>query len=1053
MQPAAPDWAEIASLTTAGNTPDELKLLGNAAHVAAAVRSISSQLAAPDVPPRVLASILEDSSKSPSPQLSLNGLDSLLSLPDLRADLRGLLFTNREIMSHMLLIFGFSGFLTQIVLRFPENIRWLFEGEDLHRPRSRADYETEAAIVLSANQDSESCKQALCHMKQRELLRVATRDMLGLAPIEELSREISDLAQSLISAVSAVAWKQTVARYGQPVCETSDGREQVCGMCVIGMGKLGGRELNFASDIDLIFIYDAEGYTTGVLSSGRRIAREPNHLFFTRMGEAIVKLLGERGPEGNLFRVDMRLRPEGKTGPLTRSLESFINYLSEQARDWERLAYLKARVLGGPDTLADRLYAVIDQFVFSDVPPQRIVREVENLKLMIDREVINSDIYRREVKRGYGGIREIEFIVSTMQIIYGKTHRALHVRNIFVAMQRLLDVNLLTKEEADFYFEAYEFLRMVEHRLQMADERQTHTLPMDHDSLHVVARRCHFPDTRSFLARYSEVTEGVHRRFGRFFEQNIDAIGREAQDLLLILNRDAQTEQAVEALERLGMADPSALPLIHDLTYGTREVFISAEGQRYFEQMLPSLLRLAMRVPRPRRVLSHLHSFVLTIKGITYYYELIAKHPDILNLLTTLFGTSDYFSQAMITHPQFFEALISSHMLYERETVGEKGERMRASTHALRLMDKRLVLLRRSVKFELLLVALRYMLQLRTLRETLASISQTADQVVALAMPMAARRAAERFSPRTQHRNTASLEEWFLEIARTRFTVLALGKYGGQEINFFSDLDVVYVYNDSTPANAEAIGIDAQPEEIYSVLADALAFVVSENLEEGRAFVLDARLRPHGRNAPVAAALSHYISYMATETQVWELQSFARARVVWGSQEVLVQLREAAAARAAAFGNETIRQEIVAMRKRLEESVAGSRDPELKRAPGGIVDVEFLVQYLALTGQLPLARAANCFGALQNLESAGVLAFEDAEALAYGYNTLRSAETAVRLITGSPDTALPADPELLHAASELLRDSTSAPLADKLGKTMKRIREIYDLVLGGTPQE
>src|SRR5690606_21064230 len=264
------------------------------------------------------------------------------------------------------------------------------------------------------------------------------------------------------------------------------------GMCVLGMGKLGGRELNFSSDIDLVFVYEAEGETTGREDGGRRVAVISNHDFFTRMGEALVKFLGERGPEGNLFRVDMRLRPEGIDGPLARSLESFIHYLNTQARDWERLAYLKARVVSGPVRLAEKLYRVMGEFVFAGLDARRIVSEVQELKLRIDREVINSDLYRREVKRGYGGIREIEFVIAAMQIIHGYNHHALRIRNTFLAIQRLLETHILSVKSAEFYQHAYSFLRTIEHRLQMAQEAQTHTLPPPGPEFEAMARRCGF---------------------------------------------------------------------------------------------------------------------------------------------------------------------------------------------------------------------------------------------------------------------------------------------------------------------------------------------------------------------------------------------------------------------------------------------------------------------------------------------------------------------------------------------------------------------------------
>lgn len=1045
--------AEAIEGALAGDSGPCLPEFADWPHAAANLRCIAKRFEGHASPKFFLADLTGFALKSPAPNSAINNYERFAETAFEVPFITQNLLSSRTSLGVLASVFGSSQFLSDVLIRNPDFFAWLVQPENLHAPRSLAEYRREVRAVLDRITDRDQLKDALCRLRRRELLRTGTRDILRLAQVEEVTREISNLAQALIEAAAQIAYDDAVARFGLPMCDAFEGGRRECSMCVIGMGKLGGRELNFSSDIDLIFIYDEEGQTTGLLPGGRKTGPQTNHVFFTRMGENLIRFLSERGPEGNLFRVDMRLRPEGAGGPLVRSLESFANYLSQQGRDWERLAYLKARVLAGPSQLAERLYRVTQEFVYAGVAPTRIVREVENLKLMIDREVMQSDVYRREVKRGYGGIREIEFVIAAMQIIHGKTHRALHVRNIFTAIQRLHQVGLLSAEEHAFYLRAYRFLRLVEHRLQMAEEHQTHTVPESAAGLELMARRCHFDSARSFTREYQLITEGVHQRFMRFFEQDQEAADRESRDMLLILDTNAPRQEAMEALARRGISDPGALDLIHELAFGTREVFISAEGQRYFEQMLPSLLRMAAKAALPERVLPHLHSFVLAIKGITYYYELIAQHPDILNLLVSLFGTSGHFSRVMIAHPQFFDMVLSSDVLYRREKPEEQLGRVRAAAGAARGLDRRLVLLRRAAQFETLLSALRSILRLRTVPETCHGLSQTADVFVAAAMELAAERLAERFGSRLGVPEKKALAKEILGASGECFAVAALGKYGGQEINFFSDLDVVFVYDERRFA-LEIKGDAVQPAEFFAVLSDALVYVLSENLEGGRAFVLDARLRPHGKNSPIATPLSLYVQYIEREAQIWEMQSLLRCRHVHGNEEITSALISAARTRRLALDPAVVREETVKMRKRLEATVEESarRTQEFKRGLGGIVDVEFVLQYLALAGALPEeALAPNYFNMLDRMADCALPSPELVTVLRTGYSVLRAVETSVRLVTGASVDALPEEPSARAAVEIFFFGRSSGSLPNYIGATLGNIRSAYNAVMEQNP--
>ncbi|MCX7626307.1 MAG: bifunctional [glutamate--ammonia ligase]-adenylyl-L-tyrosine phosphorylase/[glutamate--ammonia-ligase] adenylyltransferase [Candidatus Sumerlaeaceae bacterium] len=951
--------------------------------------------------------------------------------------------------SVLVAVFGYSEFLSNVLIRHPHLLWWLVEPAQLNKGYSREEIRQSALEVSAKADTTERCQEALCRWKYEQLLRIGVRDVLRLANVEEVTRELSDVAHVCIEIASDQAWQELVARYGVPTSETSFGGTRESGMCVLGMGKLGGRELNFCSDIDLVFIYDDEGDTTGKTPDGQTARRITNHEFFNKMGERIVKFLSARGPYGQLFRVDMRLRPEGKSGPLARSLESFINYLEQQAREWERVAYLKARVLTGPAPLRARLYQVIQRFVFDKADPARLTSEIEKLKLMIDREVLLSDTYYREVKRGYGGIREIEFIIAAMQIIYGQLHEALRVRNIFLAIDRLADVNILSRDEADFYHRAYAFLRCVEHRLQMASEHQTHTLPSSPAELEVLARRCHYSSLEEFQQTYKTLTDGVHQRFKDFFQRDIEREAQELQDVLVLLDDDATPDEALPVLARYGIGSERSWRLIRDLAFGTREVFITAQGQQYFEQMLPSLLRMIAQAPLPDRVLPNLHSFMLAVGGITYYYELISFHPEVLRLLVMLFGTSDDFSQVFCSHPEFFDTILGTRLLHDTSDMTKVAERMLEAIGERGAWEHRLVALRRATKFEQLIVALRYITGLADLGEVLQQLSIVADVALRFAYVLAWERFVEKLgighAPPIQ---TLVLgEENYTDCP---VTIVAFGKYGGRELNFFGDLDIAYVWDDRPNSPSRCF---VQSHERALQFVDQFVYCVTENLREGRLYVLDARLRPHGRNAPLVTPFSHYLNYMAKVADVWELLAFTRARCVAGDSEIITRLTEAALTRQQGFSQEETRQKVVEMRARLAHSVspADRERIEFKRSEGGLADIEFLLQYWLVCGAIPKTATshASYFRLFAELEEGLPCSLSQWGTMKDAYYFLRKVETAVRLISREKVARLSTDEAINRGIARFMGISSADELNNRLQQVMRAVRATFLQLMEG----
>lgn len=1024
------------------------------AQAGAAVRSIAASLGLGGTDD-TLVEIIDRIATSADPQMAINNLHRFIDATGELDVVRYALKRSRDNIATLVALMAGSQFLSDVLIAQPDAFSWLISYDTLHGARSPDYYQEGAAAVVAGLSDRAAQRSALSKWRRREYLRIGCRDLLLISDAEEVSRDISDLAEAIIDQAASIIFAELSQRFGVPIPEDAaeyDKRQHregspdttiSSGMCVLGMGKLGGRELNFSSDIDLVFIYEAEGETTGREDGTRRVAVISNHDFFTRMGEKLIRFLSERGPDGNFFRVDMRLRPEGIDGPLVRSLEALIHYLNTQARDWERLAYLKARVVSGPARLAEKLYRIIAEFVFAGQDAARIISEVQELKLRIDREVINSDIYHREVKRGYGGIREIEFVIAAMQIIHGFHHHALRVRNTFLAIQRLLEAHILDQETADFYQAAYSFLRMIEHRLQMAQEAQTHTLPPPGPVMDAMARRCGFADGDVFMPEYARVTDAVHERFGEFFEHDTTGLEEAARDVLTVVDRSAPEDEARAALARLGIDDLNSLRLIHSLAYGTRDVFVSAEGQRFFEQMLPSLLRLTHAAPNPEKVFSHLHSFAMAIKGITYYYEVVAMHPDILKMLVTLFGTSDALAAQFIAHPEYFDALISSRTLNEPDNHGTHRRERLAATLTVRTPARRLTMLRSTVQFEQIVAALKYLLRIESLEDALGRLSDTADDAIEIAMHLAAGRLLSKWTAvdRVNDDDVRAL----LDDIRRSMVVIALGKYGGRELNFFGDLDVVFVYDSSREIPGVARSHYASMQEFYDAVADVLTAVLMEQMKGGRAYVLDARLRPHGKSAPLTTEQSAYANYLAGGAGVWELQAFTRARTAWGNAEILKELAPLARKRAYDTPRGELLDEIRQMRSRVEE--AAEIDPgltlEVKKSAGGVLDVEFLIQYFMLAGELPWDGTSANYFSLLSKRRISTVAETDQARLRAAYAILRAVENTIRLVTGTSESAIQLQSETPCATAVALGFGTVDNLNQAVNEAKTNLRQIW----------
>ncbi|MCD6384877.1 hypothetical protein J7M23_03780, partial [Candidatus Sumerlaeota bacterium] len=558
-------------------------------------------------------------------------------------------------------LFSSSQFLTDTLIRNPEYFDWLIQEDFLSRKRDKSELVSEFETSLRIFKDPERRRDALCRLRRRELLRIGSRDLLGLSSVEETTYELSELADAILTIALRESETKIIEQYGEPQIRNPEGTKK-CEFVVVGMGKLGAQELNFSSDIDLIFVYEEEGETSGITPEGKPVKKISNHQFFNQLARELIRFLSEYTEEGRLYRCDVRLRPEAQAGPLARSLESYANYFYSQARSWECIAYLKARPVAGGTSLGKKFRHLVEEFIFYPRDPEILKSEVFSLKERIDYQVKERGLIHRDVKRGHGGIREIEFLISAFQLLYVHQYPELNNLSTFQSIRILLSVGVLSGQEASFLLEAYSFLRKVEHMLQIVWETQTHLLPADPQEIKKLARRLGYNGVDSaeqFIAHYQHTTNGVHNLFLKFFAPiSLKEVETKPSEILQILNVDIPEDKALAILRPYRFCERSSLQHLRHLYYGTREVYIPASAQKKLEQLLPRIIEICRSLPQPDTAIRNLANFVSATKGADSFYELVAEEPSILETLLRIFGTSDAMSQILISHPEFFEPLI-----------------------------------------------------------------------------------------------------------------------------------------------------------------------------------------------------------------------------------------------------------------------------------------------------------------------------------------------------------------------------------------------------------
>lgn len=924
-------------------------------------------------------------------------------------------------------LFSGSPAMSAWLIKHPEWVGEVSQPDSLQHPRQTQGLARELGETLLPALEGRDYEKALASVRlfrQREMVRIAARDLARIDTTPSIIREISNVAGVCLDAVGRICWQRTVERFGTPYHQDAAGAWHPTPWCVLGLGKLGGQELNYSSDVDVIFVYAEEGYVfkdaPKRAEPGRGLS---SHELMRRLAEMFVAEVGRLTENGMLYRIDLRLRPEGKVGPLARSLASYENFYSQWGQTWERMMLIKARCVAGNPSLAGEFLEMVQSFRFPRSPSEQMLRDIASMKRRIEQEVVKAGEIDRNVKLGRGGIREIEFVVQTQQLIHAGRMPFLQGSQTLPLLTKLVDYRMLEPEEARALAEAYCFLRDVEHRLQMEQNLQTHTIPTDRKACERLAALMGYRSLKEFEAARHRHTSLVRRIYGRFVKAEET---RDGADL-----PPAFTEEHEKAwhavLAARSFRDPAkGCRLLGELVNGPGYVHVSPRTVELAMQLVPRLLAMCPRrddspEDRPRtvlsdpdRVLARLDSFVAAYGARALLYETWTRNPSLFDLLIVLFDRSEFLAEAAIRTPDLVDELEQSGRLRRGKTAAETLKDLR---HGHKDADQSLWV-RKYHQAELMRIGLRDILGLSDFDHAMTELTALAEACLQYVLEVVLKRHRLKTAP---------------------FAVVGLGKLGGSEIDYGSDLDVVFV------AGAKARNLPRMQR-----MAAEMIDLLSSKTEAGLVFKTDARLRPDGEKGLLVNTLPAYEEYYRQRAMLWEIQAVSRCRAVAGNEAVGREFQSMvgtfthfspAPVRLACYRPDW-KAEIGRMRARIEKerTPAGKDELAIKTGRGGLIDAEFLAQAVCLDRGW---HEPNTFRVLERIQEEGVLPTGPATDLLDSYRRLRRVEGILRRWSYEGEILLPDDPAPLYRVAVRCGYRDAAAFLKDLALWRSRMRAVF----------
>lgn len=893
--------------------------------------------------------------------------------------------SRREALARVLAI---STFALDTLARYPHWLTELDISGELDASPEREELANELQEALEKADDEEAMQRSIRRFRRKRMLGVIWRDLNRVSSYTmwDTATAVSQLAELCLDA--ALTWLEQfyAPRWGLPA-PRSDGSPQR--LVILGMGKLGARELNLSSDIDLIFAFPEKGDTQG----GRKPLAHQE--YFTKLGQKLIAALDAMTADGFAFRVDMRLRPLGDGGPLVGSFAMLSSYYQDQGREWERYAMLKARPVAGDVDAGDELLASLRPFVYRKYLDFGAIESLRELKAMINREVKRKGMHDN-IKLGPGGIREVEFVVQAFQLIRGGRDTELQVTSLKTALQRLPELGLLPQAVVDELLPDYAFLRDIEHALQALEDRQTQTLPSDDSDRERIAFAMGHEGWPGLIAQLDEVRERVRQHFDAVIadpEEDVEEANDDSQLGLaqwrLIWRGELEAEEATAHLTEAGFNAPEkALKRLQGLYHSRQVQSMQRIGFERLDALMPLLLDAVADNDAPDTALVRVQPLIEAVLRRTAYLALLRENPQALEHLMRLCTASPWIAEQLSRYPILLDELLTPETLYTPADKARLADELRQTLNRLPEDDE-----------EAQLEALRVFKHAQTLHVAASDIAGTrhlmkvSDYLTFIAEVILDAVLAMAWKHITRKHGVPE----GLDPSEAAFLIIGYGKLGGIELGYSSDLDLVFLHD------SDGLGSTDGPRPIdtpvfFTRLGQRIIHLLTAVTPTGSLYEVDMRLRPSGNSGLLVTSLKAFADYQHHHAWTWEHQALVRARVVAGSPSLadsFSQLRGEILANQR--DNAELREEVVKMRQKMRDHL-GSKTPSdtfnIKHDAGGMVDIEFLCQYavLALAHQTPaLLTYSDNIRILESLTESGHLPAQEAERLREAYLAYRSA--------------------------------------------------------------
>ncbi|WP_213940072.1 bifunctional [glutamate--ammonia ligase]-adenylyl-L-tyrosine phosphorylase/[glutamate--ammonia-ligase] adenylyltransferase [Pseudomonas sp. dw_612] len=890
-----------------------------------------------------------------------------------------------------------SDFVIEQSVRDPLMLLGLAQSGELDRGFAPGELCAQIAAAVTAAESEDELGRALRRQRTRHQVRIIWRDLTRQADLVQTCRDLSDMADASIDQAYQWLYARHCQQFGVPTGRRSGEPQQ---MVILGMGKLGAVELNLSSDIDLIFAYPEGGETVGVKRS------LDNQEFFIRLGQRLIKALDPMTVDGFVFRVDMRLRPYGSAGALVLSFNALEQYYQDQGRDWERYAMIKSRVVAGDQVAGAQLQEMLRPFVYRRYLDFSAIEALRTMKQLIQQEVRRKGM-ADNIKLGSGGIREVEFIAQAFQLIHGGRDLSLQQRPLLKVLSTLEGQGYLPAPVISELRDGYEFLRYTEHAIQAIADRQTQMLPDGAQDQARIAFMLGFADWDAFHERLMYWRGRVAWHFAQVIADPDEEEGTEAEVVVggewLPLWEESQNEEAAcRQLEEGGFVDASkALKALAGLRSSPQLRAMQRLGRERLDAFIPRLLAQAVEHANPDLVLERVLPLVEAVARRSAYLVLLTENPGALRRLLTLCAASPWIAEQITRFPLLLDELLNEGRLFKPPLAPELAAELRERLTRIPEDD-----------LEQQMEALRHFKLAHRLRVAASEISGSlplmkvsdyltwlAEAILEQVLALAWRQTVAKYG--TPLRTDGTLCD-------PGFVIVGYGKVGGLELGHGSDLDLVFVHDGDPQAETDgAKPIDGA--QFFTRLGQRIIHLLTAQTNSGQLYEVDMRLRPSGASGLLVSSLGAFARYQENEAWTWEHQALVRARVLVGSQDVGQAFEKV---RAAILGKArdlpTLRQEVSEMRAKMRDNL-GSKSTaagtganafeatapfDLKQDAGGIVDIEFMVQYAALawSEQHPsLLRWTDNIRILEELEKAGLMPVEDANLLREAYKAYRSA--------------------------------------------------------------